>query len=308
MKYFFDTVEEIQSSVTQNIYSANRVVDIGCGIQPQKFIDAQVHICIEPYSEYVAILQERFPDKIIINAGWSDAIKFLPTKSVDSICILDVIEHLEKDEGMELLKLTMKIPKKQLIIFTPLGFFEQHNEDGIDAWGLHGGEWQRHRSGWLPEDFPQIEGGKWDFYICETFHKTNANGEPLIRPAGAFYAIFNFVNELDRSDTVTNNKNILFNSLVTIGQDKKSMYDAIGRGNSEETLQLLNFIVKNYKMDFWQVFLNLSFVVEKLKMEENMSEFVPFFNRIISERSFKRGKLYTLIDKFLNLCDRIFRR
>jgi hypothetical protein len=40
-------------------------------------------------------------------------------------------------------------------VYTPEGYLPQAaTEDGTDAWGLHGGEWQRHRSGWAVDDFP----------------------------------------------------------------------------------------------------------------------------------------------------------
>jgi hypothetical protein len=66
---------------------------------------------------------------------------------------VDIIEHLEKDEGMKLLKCTENIARSQVVIFTPYGILPQSHPDGKDAWGLNGCDWQQHKSGWLPEDF-----------------------------------------------------------------------------------------------------------------------------------------------------------
>lgn len=78
--------------------------------------------------------------------GWKDVVKIFPCTSVDTVLLVDVIEHLEKEEALDLLSKTFSIASQQVVVFTPLGFFEQDNTDGIDAWGLHGGEWQTHRS------------------------------------------------------------------------------------------------------------------------------------------------------------------
>ncbi len=56
-------------------------------------------------------------------------------------------------------------------MFTPLGFTEQDApENEKDPWGHGGGfEWQRHRSGWTPEDFPAEQG--WTVFVCKDFIK-----------------------------------------------------------------------------------------------------------------------------------------
>lgn len=182
---------DLMGTACRALKPVERLVDIGCGIQPYTGVKATTHICCEPYKEYVDILKVRYPQLIPLNMGWEEATKYIPHKSVDTVILVDVIEHLEKEIGMDLLVKTLPLVKQQFAIFTPLGFFEQTHPDGIDAWGLHGGDWQTHRSGWLPEDFPESEGGAWDFYICPDFHKVNNRGEILTPPKGAFWAIWN---------------------------------------------------------------------------------------------------------------------
>jgi hypothetical protein len=117
--------------------------------------------------------------------GWHEAVNFFPEKSVDTVFLVDVIEHLEKEEGRNLLALTEKIARKQVVVFTPLGFMPQHHEDGKDAWGLNGADWQEHKSGWLPEDFSE----DWQFFIAKEFHLIDNLLQPLEKPYGAFWAI-----------------------------------------------------------------------------------------------------------------------
>lgn len=189
MKYICNK-NELSSSSLNSIKSCSKLLDIGCGIKPFTKVKCKTHICCEPYNEYVEVLNEKYKDLLILNMSWQDVVEKFPSSSVDTILIIDVIEHLEKKEALDLLTKTLKIASQQVVVFTPLGFFEQNHPDGIDAWGLHGGKWQTHRSGWYPEDFLENSNGHWDFYICNDFHDLNNKGERLPEPKGAFWAIW----------------------------------------------------------------------------------------------------------------------
>ena len=177
----------------KQIRTVNVVLDIGCGIMPQNFVIPRFHICCEPYDEYVSHLKNKIKlpenkdrDYLILKMGWQDISKYFPPKSVDSIFLIDVIEHLDKDVGKKLLLETQEIAKYQVIVFTPWGFMPQEHPSGKDSWGLDGVSWQEHKSGWLPEDF---EGDGWKFFASEDFHITDNLGVKLKKPYGAFWAI-----------------------------------------------------------------------------------------------------------------------
>lgn len=51
-----------------------------------------------------------------------DIVKNFPYNSFDTILILDVIEHLEKEEALYLLSKTLNIASEQVVVFTPLRF------------------------------------------------------------------------------------------------------------------------------------------------------------------------------------------
>src|SRR5258706_2186910 len=183
--------EKLFSVATKFILPAVSVLDIGSGIYPQEFIAPKIHICCEPYKEYVESLQKKYTyDKrfLFLQATWQQAILLFPPKSVDTVFLLDIIEHLPKKEGKKLLALTEKIARKQIIIFTPLGFITQFHENNKDAWGMGGGEWQKHKSGWLPKDF----NSSWETYACKNFHSTFYEGVARKKTFGAFWAIKTF--------------------------------------------------------------------------------------------------------------------
>lgn len=178
--------------IKSKILKVDIVLDIGCGIMPQKCIRPMVHICCEPYDQYVAYLQKKIRNEydrnyVIIHASWKEAIRLFPPMSVDTVFLTDVIEHLEKEEASKLLHDTEKIARRQIIIFTPLGYMPQTHHDRKDAWGLDGAQWQEHKSGWQPEDFDDT----WDVYATEKFHETDSFGKKFEAPYGAFWAIKN---------------------------------------------------------------------------------------------------------------------
>jgi hypothetical protein len=187
----YDEPHELVRGVNAAIKETEVVLDIGPGIYPFNLFVPRMHILVEPWEEYLEILRSRYENESEILLVKSDAISFIRTlgdKSVDTSILSDVIEHMEKDVGLELIEELNRVTRHQIVIFTPLGFMPQHvNQDKSDRWGLNGGEFQQHKSGWLPEDFGQ----EWLFYICNEFHKFNDSGEPLEEVFGAFYAIKN---------------------------------------------------------------------------------------------------------------------
>jgi glycosyltransferase involved in cell wall biosynthesis len=183
--------ETLDRIIPEYIRKVDVVLDIGCGIRPQSFFKPKQHIMCETFNEYVRILQNRFAGQenvIIFTGTGQEVVRHLPDSSVDSIFLIDVIEHLEKEEGFFLLKECERLARKQIIVFTPLGFMTQEYEHGdLDGWGLGGWEWQYHRSGWTPEDFDS----SWDILGAHLYHSVNANGDRIDPSFGAFWAIKN---------------------------------------------------------------------------------------------------------------------
>ena len=183
--------EDFLNTVSKKILQTDIVLDIGSGIQPQKYIKPVVHICAEPYEEYAQELLKNYwkwnSFFVILKQKWNQVIETIPENGVDTVITLDVIEHLEKQEAQEILEKTILIARKQVIIFTPYWFLPQEVPEGMkDAWGLDGAEWQKHKSGWTENDFSE----DWDIYICPEFHFHDAiTGKKHEKPYGAMFAI-----------------------------------------------------------------------------------------------------------------------
>ncbi len=206
---------DILSIVTEKINKVDIVLDIGCGIMPQMYVRPLVHICCEPFAQYVQHLGNKTKDALdrqyfVIKAGWREAVEKIPHRSVDSIFLIDVVEHLEKEEGLRLLKLTEVIARRQIVLFTPLGFMPQEHPNGKDAWGLEGGAWQEHKSGWLPEDFDE----SWNIYVSEDFHNHDNLGRRLKKPFGVFWAVKN-IHYAECNEIVSHSQSI-FDDVICI--------------------------------------------------------------------------------------------
>lgn len=191
INYFEDNLDFWRAASKQIIHT-DVIIDIGAGILPQNFFRAPVHIIVEPFIEYVDILKYRYQDDksyIIINSTADEVLPYFTENSVDTVFLIDVIEHMSKEIGLKVLDDAKRIARRQIVVFTPFGFIPQHfEEDGIDPWGLGGIEWQKHRTGWMPDDFDD----EWNFYICKYFHNTKNFPNPKFNePMGAMFAIKN---------------------------------------------------------------------------------------------------------------------
>jgi hypothetical protein len=180
-----------ETACATRVRPARVVLDVGCGIRPQPIVVPEVHVCCEPYGEYVARLQADVAARddrawLVLQADWAQAVALFPPRSVDTVFLLDVIEHLDKETSLRLLRATERIAREQVVVFTTLGFLPQHHPDGRDAWGMGGGTWQEHRSGWEPADF----GPGWEVLVAHDFHTHDNKGRPHAAPHGALWAIY----------------------------------------------------------------------------------------------------------------------
>ncbi len=124
------------------------VLDIGAGIIPMNWYKPKRHICVEPHLLYGEQLLAHGYE--VWHTTALEALTQAEPGAFDAIYMLDVLEHMPKYVGRRVLTLAKHLRPKQIVIATPEGFHQQDT----DEWGLGGEHWQRHRSGWIPQDFP----------------------------------------------------------------------------------------------------------------------------------------------------------
>jgi hypothetical protein len=179
--------------VRTRIESVEVVLDLGPGICPQPFVtQPYIHICVDAHRAYLERVKREIADDpkfVFINAPWDTVVPALPDKSVDTVFALDFIEHLEKSDGLRMLREAERVARCQIVVYTPLGFFPQtyDDPDKPDRWGMDGAKWQTHRSGWDLDDFSE----EWEFVICPDYITLDEHNQLMDQPMAAFWAIRN---------------------------------------------------------------------------------------------------------------------
>lgn len=129
------------------IPSCRTVLDVGCGTtSPIRFFSKKLERSVGVDGFLPAIEESReagiHNDYVCMNV--LEIADYFAPGSFDCVLASDLIEHLEKDDGLKLMRSMETIARKKVIIFTPNGFQPQ---------GAYGGnEYQIHRSGWEIEE------------------------------------------------------------------------------------------------------------------------------------------------------------
>ena len=76
--------------------------------------------------------------------------EIIKDNSFDIVFCVDIIEHLEKEDGFNLIKDADSIARKLVVFYTPIEW--SNNEQEVDSWG-YGNAALDHKSLWKPEDF-----------------------------------------------------------------------------------------------------------------------------------------------------------
>lgn len=182
-----DWVAEVRKYLLTDVRT---VMDIGCGIRPQPYIVArETHYLVDAHEPYLERAVREWPHGLspsccMVRFDWARALDVTEPQSVDTVFLLDVVEHLPKEEGLELLARTVALARKQVVLFTPMGLLPQTALEGADQWGFTTGAnaLQEHRSGWTPFDLDD----SWGFLLSRGFHRTDHAGKAL--PCGPFDA------------------------------------------------------------------------------------------------------------------------
>ena len=115
--------------------------------------------------------------------------------SFDVVAALDVVEHLEREDGSRLLDAIEAVARRLVVVFTPNGFLAQP--------ALEGNPWQVHKSGWHVPDFEArgydvlgmngwkpLRGERWEPRVrpAALGHRLSACTQPIVthRPRWAF--------------------------------------------------------------------------------------------------------------------------
>ncbi len=126
------------------------VLDVGCGSN-SPIVNIRRHFYSEGIDIFPKSIKESKKNKIHDKYKIGDVLKledYYKKKSFDAVIALDLVEHMEKKDSLELIKAMERIAKKKVIILTPNGFYHQDQLDG--------NPYQTHKSKWELKDFKRL--------------------------------------------------------------------------------------------------------------------------------------------------------
>jgi SAM-dependent methyltransferase len=120
-------------------------LDIGCGefsllspLRPFGFFSTGIDICAATVKQCRA---RQVHDSYLTG----DFMQVEFKEKFDIVVLSHVIEHFDRDAGVDVLRRIESIARHLVYVETPYGFLEQRD--------VRGNPYQRHRSGWFPHDF-----------------------------------------------------------------------------------------------------------------------------------------------------------
>jgi SAM-dependent methyltransferase len=123
----------------KELKNCKTVLDLGCGPDSYiKYLKLNYTVGVDAYKPYInKARKNKTHHKLIYNN--IAKINFRP-KSFDAVVLIEVLEHLSKTQGRELLLRSEKWARKKIILTTPNGYISQGEMDG--------NPYQKHKSGW----------------------------------------------------------------------------------------------------------------------------------------------------------------
>lgn len=147
-------VKDFLPVLLEQLKFSDSILDVGSGTGALlERYEAAVIVGLDIHRPYLLNRKYTSPCIIPVNANASHIDKLFLPGTFSAVTLIDSLEHFTMDEGKELLRKAEIIASNRVVVFTPRGFFPQ---EGTDHFHLQGEYYQRHRSGWEPEDFMQL--------------------------------------------------------------------------------------------------------------------------------------------------------
>ena len=127
------------------------LLDVGCGVHsPLSALKPSLKRLtgLDNFKAYVDESSRRNLHHDYVLGSATELHSLIHDKEYDCVASIDVIEHLNREDGYALLKNMERIARRMAIVFTPNGFLPQEMYDDNPG--------QLHLSGWTTSDFSDL--------------------------------------------------------------------------------------------------------------------------------------------------------
>ncbi|MDZ7860516.1 MAG: class I SAM-dependent methyltransferase [Candidatus Krumholzibacteriota bacterium] len=132
----------------RELLNCGSVLDLGCGFNsPVKRCGVPFSVGVDLFDSYLRESSDKRHHSQYVKADIRK-VEFQP-KAFDAVIILEVLEHLTKDDGQKLLEKAETWACKKIIISTPNGYLSQN--------GYHSNPLQKHISGWTTKELEELD-------------------------------------------------------------------------------------------------------------------------------------------------------
>jgi hypothetical protein len=145
-RLYLKVFPNVYVELDQAIGDCRTLLDVGCGSSSpiSLFCDRLESVGVDAHGPSIESSREKRIHKEYVQMDVMDIGERFPPTSFDCVLAYDLIEHLSKENGLELLTMMESIARRRVVVFTPNGFLAQA--------GSNDNPWQAHRSGWTPSE------------------------------------------------------------------------------------------------------------------------------------------------------------
>lgn len=177
-KLYFTLFPTVAKYLSPLLNDCSEVLDLGCGWgSPLEFCHVSYSIGVEVFEPYLKESSERKIHNDYVKADVRK-LNFKP-KSFDAVVMLELLEHLSKEEGHELLQKAEIWARKRIIVSTPSGYSQQGAIDSNPSLA--------HQSGWT---YDELKGLGFDISGLSGWKRLReSDGDMRFRPKLFWFAI-----------------------------------------------------------------------------------------------------------------------
>jgi ubiquinone/menaquinone biosynthesis C-methylase UbiE len=139
----------VKLALRKALLGCKTVLDVGSGVaRTMRQLGVEYAVGAEGYLPSLEIARRQNTHDEYVQCDVRKLGEHFQTEQFDACIALDLIEHLNKKDGLKLIADMERIARRRVVFLTPSGFLPQGNTEA--------GDLQAHHSGWEPEEMKRL--------------------------------------------------------------------------------------------------------------------------------------------------------